>query len=274
MVDGVATEFEVCDLGDGMWAALGATPQFELTLEGDNVVLSDIEFVQATEPLPPLRGFVRPPTRPARFPDQLRDAPLPANASPDSVIDLAHSGGRLTGTAGSATVDLAISLPRHSSTARGSIGGEEVTATWHLGNNAEEHPDISASIEGAVGAREVNLKGSFHLEPGYFFDRAQISGVLADQPLTAEIERAEGGFMTTSTVKATGTLAESAFQLFGTQNGTLNHAIIRGTYDNTPLYLNLRTTAGSPDRTRQLRGISTAPPPFIALIAATLTYFS
>lgn len=274
IVDGVATTFEVCDLGDGMWAAVGETPQFALTLAGDDVPLSDIELVQATEPLPPLRGFLRPPSRAARFPDELRDAPLPATAPPGSVIDLAYSDGRLTGSVGSAIVDLAISLPRHSSTARGSIGGEEVTATWHLGNNAEEHPDISASLEGAVGLGEVNLKGSFHLEPDYFFDRAQISGVLAGRPFTAEIERAEGGFMTTSTVKARGTIDESAFQLFGTQTGELDHAIIRGTYDNTPVYLDLRTTGGGLDRTRELRGTSTAPSPFIALIAATLAYFS
>lgn len=46
VVDGVETEFELCDLGEGIWGAIGRLPEVDVTIDSRGVPPSDVELAR------------------------------------------------------------------------------------------------------------------------------------------------------------------------------------------------------------------------------------
>jgi len=54
LVDGQGTPFELCDLGDGYWAAVGLVPDATVTIDGRNIPVSGVSLERlASRELPP-----------------------------------------------------------------------------------------------------------------------------------------------------------------------------------------------------------------------------
>jgi hypothetical protein len=135
-------------------------------------------------------------------------------------------------------VDLTVDIPPSASSLTGSLDGEDIRVSWHLSDNSGGDPELPASLEGTIGGREVMLRGVFRLGPGFYFDGASVEGDIGGLQLKATIERAEGGFGSTSAVAARGALADSEFVIFGAVNGSLDWGMLRGVVDREVVHVN------------------------------------
>jgi hypothetical protein len=219
--------------------------------------------------LPPRSATIR------EFPDDLWTATAPASVPTGSAVDVRHSGrfradGNIHGTVGEATVDLAVELPRGTSSATGTLGDAPVNVTWNLSYNSRSGQDLPATLQGTVGEQTVNLQGFFQLGAGYRFDRASVGGTLADEDLAVSIEPASTAFENSDTIVATGTLAEHHFEIFVSLKGSLERGLVRGTYDGQDVHLDLTAIPGSD---AHVAGTCPSPPPFTLLVVASLLYF-
>jgi hypothetical protein len=220
-----------------------------------------------------LRG---PPPAEHEFPEELWNATAPEEVPPAAVVDLMHGGrfakdGTIRGTVSGARVDLAVELPRSASSARGTLGDELVDVMWRLSYDSGGDRELPAALQGTIGSKRVELRGVFRRAPGYWFDQAMLEGTLADAYLTASIERASGGFDSTDTIVATGTLDDRRFEIFAALDGTLEHGRVRGTFDGQNVYLDLIATRGADSH---LQGTCPSPAPFALLLVASLFFFA
>ena len=218
----------------------------------------------------------RPPVPAPEFPDELWNAPPPASVPPTELVDVRHSGrfrddGKLQGTVSGSTVDVTLDLPRSASSARGTLGDSAVDVRWDLLYDSGNDAGPPATLEGTVGDQRVDLRGVFRRTTDYWLDGALIEGTLAGEELTASIERASGGYGSTDTIAANGTLGKQAFEIFAAMGGSLERARVRGSYDGRAVHLDL-TTTGQADAT--ITGSCPAPPPFALLLIASLRYFA
>lgn len=170
-VDGQPTPFQLCQVQDGWWVAVGRVAGADLTLDGRHVPLAGLALVCVTGlPWPESRLPAERPKMPARQ--------LPADAGPAGVIIPAHARVDLTfersrllsGSVGGQPVRLDLNVPTHDGAASGTFAGIPVAATWENGDNYRIYPDVPADLEGSFAEQPVELHATFHLEPGYFFD--------------------------------------------------------------------------------------------------------
>ena len=185
---------------------------------------------------------------------------------------LTYADDRLVGTYQGLAIDLDLQVPHSHSRTSGRFAGSNVAATWHLGDNYYEHPDVRSSLHGRFADRTVTATGTFHLDQDWAIDRAVITGHLGTETIEAVVTAIDGGFDSTSTVAVDGHCAGTTFALAVTISGDLRHGIIVGDVDNLPVRLDARRRS-SHSRTTELTGRCQGPPVLLAFIAPTLLHF-
>ncbi len=131
----------------------------------------------------------------------------------------------------------------------------------------------SRLLSGSFAGQPVELHATFHLQPGYFFDRGTITGHIGAEDLHATVERASGGLGGTRTVAVDGTLGSTEFTIYATIDGPLTFGQIRGTVAGTPIRIDAaRTRQPDAEKTR-LTGSYQGPPALLALAAGALLHF-
>src|SRR5215467_421570 len=123
------------------------------------------------------------------------DRQFPPDTDPAGVIpghariDLIFERSRLlSGSVGGQPVHLNLNVPAHDGAATGTIAGIPVSATWKNGDNSRIYPDVPSDLTGSFAGQPVELHASFHLEPGYFFNRGTIAGHVGAEALDASVE--------------------------------------------------------------------------------------
>lgn len=131
----------------------------------------------------------------------------------DTSVDLTFErSGLLSGSAWGQPVRMELNVPTHNGEAAGTIAGMPVSAAWVIGDNSRIYPDVPSDLTGSLPRQPVGLHATFHLEPGYFFDHATITGHVGAEALDATVEAAAApaGISGTRTVAADGTLGGTA----------------------------------------------------------------
>jgi hypothetical protein len=234
-VDGQPTPFQVYEVKDGWWVAVGRGPDADLTLDSRHVPLAGLALVRVTDlPMPGLRLHFERPKTPARQ--------FPADT--------------------------------HKGAAAGSIAGIPVAATWENGDNYRVYPDVPSDLQGSFAGQPAELHATFHLEPGYYFDQGTITGHIGAEDFDATVEAAaSGGLGGTRTVAVDGTLGSTEFTIYATIDGPLTFGQIRGTVAGTPIHIDAaRTRQPDAEKTR-LTGSYQGPPALLALAAGALLHF-
>ena len=271
-VHGQSTSFEVCEVEPGFWCAVGQAPDAHLTLQSRGVQLIGLALGKVDlEPPQNPGGFFHWPPKPDRhFPDALRSG---AGWSEEPNVELTYEGYEaLWGTMVGHSVELAMQVPHSHAGATGTLAGDEVTVTWVVADNSETHPDLTATMTGTFAGQPVRLKGVFHLGTSYFLDHADIEGTVAGQKLTARIVPASGGFSTSSTVAADGTLGAAEFGLYGAVNSSLTRAVVAGTVEGHSVRVSLEVRRNRA-RSVSIRGTWQGPLPLLALAVGSALYF-
>jgi hypothetical protein len=112
----------------------------------------------------------------------------------------------------------------------------------------------------------VELRASFHLEPGYFFDHGIISGHIGAVALEATAERISGGLGSTSTVAVDGKLGGTDFTIYAAVDGPLTTGKIRGTVAGAAIRIDAaRRRQPGAEKTR-LTGSYEGPPSWLRLL--------
>jgi hypothetical protein len=273
-VDGQPTPFQVYEVKDGWWVAVGRGPDADLTLDSRHVPLAGLALVRVTDlPMPGLRlHFERPKTPARQFPADTD----PAGAIPGhALVDLTFERSRLlSGSVGGQPVRLELNVPTHKGAAAGSIAGIPVAATWENGDNYRVYPDVPSDLQGSFAGQPAELHATFHLEPGYYFDQGTITGHIGAEDFDATVEAAaSGGLGGTRTVAVDGTLGSTEFTIYATIDGPLTFGQIRGTVAGTPIHIDAaRTRQPDAEKTR-LTGSYQGPPALLALAAGALLHF-
>src|SRR5215469_8126371 len=193
-----------------------------------------------------------------------------------ALIDLTFEHCRLlSGSVGGQPVRLELNLPTHHGRAAGTIAGIPVSATWVNGDNHHIYPDVPSDLTGSFDGQPVELHASFHLEPGYFFDRGTITGRIGAEALEASVEAAAApeGMGGTPTIAAEGTLGSTEFTIYATIDGPLTFGHIRGTVAGAPIRIDAARTRGPDGGRTRLTGSYQGPPALLALTAGALLHF-
>jgi len=273
-VDGQPTPFQLCEVRDGWWVAVGRGADADLTLDSRHVPLAGLALVRVTDlPMPELRLHLERPETPARQ--------FPADADPAGVIpghalvDLTFERSRLlSGSVGGQPVRLELNVPTHNGAAAGSFAGIPVAAAWENGDNYRVYPDVPSELKGSFAGQPVELHATFHLEPGYFFDQGTIAGHIGAEDLDATVEAAApGGLGGTRTVAADGTLGSTKFTIYATIDGPLTFGQIRGTVAGTPIRIDAARTREPDGVQTRLTGSYQGPPALLALAAGAFLHF-
>ncbi len=262
-VDGQPTPFQLCEVRDGWWVAVGRGADADLTLDSRHVPLAGLALVRVTDlPMPELRLHLERPETPARQ--------FPADADPAGVIP----GRLLSGSVGGQPVRLELNVPTHNGAAAGSFAGIPVAAAWENGDNYRVYPDVPSELKGSFAGQPVELHATFHLEPGYFFDQGTIAGHIGAEDLDATVEAAApGGLGGTRTVAADGTLGSTEFTIYATIDGPLTFGQIRGTVAGTPIRIDAARTREPDGVQTRLTGSYQGPPALLALAAGAFLHF-
>jgi hypothetical protein len=222
-------------------------------------------------PLPRLLQERPKPTR--RFPDDTGPAGvIPGHAR----VDLTFERSRLlSGSVGGQPIRLELNVPTHNGVAEGTIAGIAVSATWVNGNNFRIYPDVPSDLTGSFAGQPVELQGTFHLEPDYFFDRGTITGHIGTDSLDATVEAAAppGGMGSSRTIAADGTLGSTEFTIYATIDGPLTSGKLRGTVAGTSIRIDAARTRGTDGEQTRLTGTYQGPLALLALIAGALLHF-
>ena len=273
-VDGQPTPFQLCEVRDGWWVAVGRGADADLTLDSRHVPLAGLALVRVTDlPMPELRLHLERPETPARQ--------FPADADPAGVIpghalvDLTFERSRLlSGSVGGQPVRLELNVPTHNGAAAGSFAGIPVAAAWENGDNYRVYPDVPSELKGSFAGQPVELHATFHLEPGYFFDQGTIAGHIGAEDLDATVEAAApGGLGGTRTVAVDGTLGSTEFTIYATIDGPLTFGQIRGTVAGTPIRIDAARTREPDGVQTRLTGSYQGPPALLALAAGAFLHF-
>ncbi len=209
--------------------------------------------------------------RARRFPDDQLD-PVDIDAVADAArVELVYRDHEvMEGTVAGTEVQLRVAAPSHHGSASGTFSGSEVAATWDLDDNSSSHPEPGGSLAGHFGDEAVSVRGRFHLDPGFFFDRAHITGALGARPVELDVTAAEGGLGSTNTVVIDGTVGETAFDLSAALSGDLTRAKVRGTVGDRPVRLDASKVEPA---TVRIVGAYEGPSALLAVIVGSLVYF-
>lgn len=212
------------------------------------------------------------PSRPARqFPD---DSGVPGPVPGEQLVDLVFERSRLlSGSVGGQPVRVAMNVPVLEGSADGIFAGEPVSARWTIASNNSVYPDVPAQLTGTFAGRPAELRAVVHLEPGYFFDRASISGRLADQDLEATAERVSGGLGSTSTIAVDGRAGGTDFTIFAAIDGPLTAGKIRGSLAGIAIRLDATRTRLPGGHRTHVTGRYAGPTDLLALVAGAFLYF-
>jgi hypothetical protein len=149
------------------------------------------------------------------------------------VVEVNHRGrfredGTIRGSIGERAFDLTLQLPWPTGSATGTLGDDPVSLAWalHVGDAR------LSTLRGSVGSRAVNIEGVLQREVDYQngqpvlgpFTGASLQGTLAGEDLTIETDPPDPIHGNSHKVVATGTLGNSAFQLFAGRD-------VRGAFD-------------------------------------------
>jgi hypothetical protein len=272
-VDGQPTPFQLYEVPDGWWVAVGRAADADLTLDSRHVPLAGLALARVTDlPMPELRPHLERPKTPARQ--------FPADADPADVIipdharvDLTFERSRLlSGSVGGQPVRLDLNVTHHGAAA-GTIAGIPVSATWENGDNYRIYPDVPSDLKGSFAGQPVELHATFHLEPGYFFDHGTITGHIGADALDATVESASGGLGSTRTVAVDGTVGSIEFTIYAAIDGPLTFGQIRGTVAGTSIRIDAARTRPPDGEKTRLTGSYQGPPALLALAAGALLHF-
>jgi hypothetical protein len=212
------------------------------------------------------------PGRPARQ--------FPADSDPVGVIpdharvDLIFERSRLlTGSVGGQPVRLDLNVPTHNGAAAGTVAGIPASASWQNGDNYYLHPDVPSDLTGSFAGQPVEIHATFHLEPGYFFDHATITGHVGAEDLHATVETASGGLGSSRTVAVDGTLGSTDFTIYAAVDGPLTRGRIRGTVGGNPIRINAARTRQPAGEQTRLTGSYQGPAALLTLAAGALLHF-
>jgi hypothetical protein len=206
-----------------------------------------------------------------RFPDDVSPSEG-ATTDDDSIrVDLVHQDRQLSGLVGDAPVDFLLDVPRHVGEARGNFAGRDFVASWQLGDNYFEHPDLNGTAKGTFAGHEFDLQGVFHLDPNYAITAAEISGRIGGKEISARLQPALGGLSPTRTVAIDGTFAGTNFSIFATISGDLTRGHIRGQVGGHVI----RLDADNDNRTKTtgIKGTFGGPPAILTITVAAFLYF-
>jgi hypothetical protein len=268
-VDGQPTAFTITDLGDG-WAAVGQAPMSSITIAAYRFPPTDVALVRLPDlPTHMFRPRVPRPPRARRFPDeQLQAGKGPGDRDN---VQLTYADRRLTGTFDGVSVDVALDVPRSHSTAIGHFAGSAISATWELGDNSTQHPDVKSTLHGRYADKNFTLNGRFHLDDDYTIESAEIIGNFAGEAVHASVQALDGGLSDTSTVAIDGEFAGSAFALAATVSPNLSGGIVCGTVNAGPVRLDAKVRRAP--RVINLSGAFHGPPALLAFIAGVYLFF-
>jgi hypothetical protein len=197
----------------------------------------------------------------------------PAGVMPGHAgVDLTFEHYRLlSGSVGGQPVSLELTVPTHNGTAAGMVAGIPVSATWVNGDNYRVYPDVPCDLTGSFAGQPVELHATFHLEPGYFFDRGTVTGSIGTEDLDATVQAVgrRGG----RTVTVGGTLGSAEFTIDATIDGKLTFGHIRGTVAGAPVSIDAARTSGPDGGQTRLTGSYQGPPALLALAAGAFLHF-
>lgn len=212
------------------------------------------------------------PRRPARrFPaDSAPGGPVPDHQRVDLTFE---SSQLLSGSVGGQPVALELNTPASEGTAAGTIAGMPIWATWQVADNNSVYPDVPCQLTGTFAGQPVELRASFHLEPGYFFDHGIISGHIGAVALEATAERIAGGLGSTSAVAVDGRLGGTDFTIYAAVDGPLTTGKIRGTVAGAAIRIDAARTRQPGAEKIRLTGSYEGSPELAALAAGALLDF-
>jgi len=198
----------------------------------------------------------------------------PAGAIPDDArVELIFERSQvLSGSVGGQSVRLDLNVPAHDGAAVGTIGGQPVSATWKNEDNTVVYPDVSSDFTGSFAGQPVELHGIFHLEPGYFFDHAAITGHVGTQVLDATVETASGGLGSTKTIAADGQLGGTDFTIYAAIDSSLTTAKIRGSVAGSAIRIDAERTRRPDGGQTRLTGCYQGPLELLVLVAGALLH--
>jgi hypothetical protein len=153
-------------------------------------------------------------------------------------------------------------VPAHNGVAAGMIAGIPVSAEWVVGDNDRIYPDVPCDLTGSFAGQPVELHASFHLEPGYFFDRGTVTGSIGAEALDATVKAA--GRLGGRTVTVGGTLGSTEFAI---------DAAIDGTVAGAPVSIDAARTRGPDGGQTRLTGSYQGPPALLALATGAFLHF-
>jgi hypothetical protein len=269
-VDGIKTDFELTMIDDG-WAAVGTGPASIIAVAAHKAPPGEIALERLPDP------ESRPAARPRhRQPRRRRFPPEALTAEPATLgaanVTLTYGDDRLVGTYDGLDIDLELQVPRSRSRTAGRFAGTDMAATWQLGNNYNEHPDVRSRLHGRFADQTVTVTGTFRLNDDWAIEDATITGHLGAHTIEAAVTALDGGLSDTGTVAVDGHLGDTKFALAATISGDLRHAIVVGTVDDEAIRLDARRRPG-PSRRTDLSGRYHGPPVLLAFIAPTLLHF-
>jgi hypothetical protein len=129
----------------------------------------------------------------------------------------------------------------------------------------------TAILTGTFAGERFDLRATFHLNPDYLFDRADVEGEIHGKKLAVRALGAEGGLGSTSTIAIDGTIGATGFELFATVSGDLTRAIVRGSLGGQAVRLDAIREESS--RTVRIVGAYEGPVAVLAVIVGVLVYF-
>jgi hypothetical protein len=272
-VDGLPTPFEVYQLHDNHWAAVGQTPDADLTLESYGVPWMALALVRTIDLSVPVRSLShhRPKTPSRLYPSDVDDLEA---IHDQQRVDLSFERYRLlSGSIGDQRVSLELNVPTHKGEASGAFAGMPISARWENGSNYTIFPDVPSDLKGSFAGMPVELHGTFHLEPNYLFDRGTVSGHVGSDVLVARVERASGGLNSTSTVAIDGMYGSTQFTIYAAIDGSLTRGEIRGTVGDSRIHIDAARSHEPGATQTHLEGIYVGPSALLALIVGTFLHF-
>jgi hypothetical protein len=190
----------------------------------------------------------------------------------DTRVDLTFEHHRLlTGSVGGQPVSLELNVPTHNGIAAGMIAGIAVSAKWVNADNYHIYPDVPCDLTGSFAGQPVELHASFHLEPGYLFDRGAVTGSIGSEALDATVQAV--GQRGSRTVTAAGTLGSTEFTIDAAIDGPLTSGHLRGTVAGAPISIDAARTRGPDGGQTRLTGSYQGPPALLALATGAFLHF-
>ena len=230
----VPTPFAVSVFADG-WAAVGAGPLSVIAVSAHKVPLDGVTLVHLPDPaIPKFRQPGPRAVRARRFPDEYLTAPQDISTTN---VELSYDEGQLTGICMRRERRHGTRGPPEPRQRLRTFYGLGLSATWRLGDNYYEYPDVHSTLDGRVADQTVTLLGDFHLDDDWAIETADQRRVRRQ---TGQRHRRgpRGGWSNTGTVALEGNFAGTLVALVATiDNSPASRGIIRGTVKGVAISL-------------------------------------